>query len=187
MTNKLPQEIIRNIMNDIIMSDLWYTLDLDERQILENILEKYLSLPKQEDTTQIENYKEAFVDIVEKFVRIYFTDEDWDVAEYYIIGEDSPMWWDVVLIYDDWYVGIRDMVTCLQLGIDKDVFFERYDSLDLEKWERPINLYHMHLKNTDLWYTLDLDERQILENILEKHLSLPKQKQEAEYNDSQIK
>ena len=93
---------------------------------------------------EITNYKKAFAAIAKKFVKKYFTDEWEEPANYFIIGEDLPIWWNTICISDEWYMGVDDMITCLELNIDSDMFFERYDSLDMETAERPINLYYMH-------------------------------------------
>ena len=75
----------------------------------------------------IETYDNIFKQLVEEFVRVYFTEDDWSVADYYIIGS----WWRLapytVEIGDYYFRDICQMYEALKNNIPKDKLLERYD------------------------------------------------------------
>ena len=75
----------------------------------------------------IETYDNIFKQLVEEFVRVYFTEDDWSVAEYYIIGS----WWMrapyTVEIGDYYFRDICQMYEALKNDIPKETLLKRYD------------------------------------------------------------
>jgi len=76
---------------------------------------------------EIDNYKKAFAAIAKKFTEKYFANDEWEILPHYIIWEDLPMWWNTIAISEDWFVSIYDAITCLELNIPEEMFFEWYD------------------------------------------------------------
>lgn len=103
----------------------------------------------------LQAYDESFELLVNEFVEIYYTDEEWYSQDYYIIWEWGRLAPDVVGI-GDYFWNITDMYESLKHNIPKDTLFDWYDyCLDQhiendklkEEWKKPLpitNLVHYH-------------------------------------------
>lgn len=73
----------------------------------------------------LQTYDESFWLLVKKFVNVYYSYEDWDVADYYIIWE---WWWlapNTVEINDE-FRHINQIYEALKHNIPKKILFEWY-------------------------------------------------------------
>jgi len=76
----------------------------------------------------IETYDNIFEQLVEEFVRVYFTEDDDSVEDYYIIGSCWRLAPYTVGIGDDYYFrDICQMYEALKNDIPKETLLKRYD------------------------------------------------------------
>ena len=68
--------------------------------------------------------------MVDEFVKNYYSDEEGDTVEYYIVWETSDLCYDVVCVNDDIFRNIRNIREALHYNLPVDVVHELYDYQD---------------------------------------------------------
>lgn len=95
---------------------------------------------------EIDNYNKAFIELVEKFVKTYYTDDEWYEEEYHIIWGMDRLAPYTVWIWDEfWDVG--NIWEALHHKIPESRLLEWYYDVNMAEWEnyREINLVSFHL------------------------------------------